>query len=105
MQVFIEKWWTSLCLEDHWYSVQAEQRNREENVAVFIDVLGLHKWQWVSSIVEDPKKMQECRLYWSDVDTLGEDQFSMDDNCPIHRSGPDKQWLHDNGIAKEFWPP
>ena len=52
-----------VCLEDHLYSVQAREHNREDNVAIFNDVLGLHKWQWVSSIVEDPKKMQECRLY------------------------------------------
>ena len=39
------------------------------------------------------------------IDTLGEDQFFTDENCPIHRSREVKQCLHDNGIAKEFWPP
>ena len=44
-------------------------------------------------------------LKMAGIDTLGEDQFFMDDNCPIYRSREVKQWLHDNGIAKVFWPP
>ena len=39
------------------------------------------------------------------IDTLGEDEFFMDDKCTIHRSREVKQWLYDNGIAEEFWPP
>ena len=39
------------------------------------------------------------------IDTLVENQFFMDDNCRIHRSREVKQWLHDDDIAKEFWPP
>ena len=60
-------------------------------------------------LLKTPKRFKSADyidlLKTAGIDTLGEDQFFMDDNCPIHRSGEVKQWLHDNGIGKEFWPP
>ena len=60
-------------------------------------------------LLKTPKRCKSADyidlLETAGTDTLGEDQFFMDDNCPIHRSKEIKQWLHYNGIVKEFWPP
>ena len=60
-------------------------------------------------LLKTPKRCKSAdyidQLKTAGIDTLGEDQFFMDDNCPIHRSREVKQWFHDNGIAEEFWPP
>ena len=60
-------------------------------------------------LLKTPKRFKSADyidlLKTAGIDTLGEDLFFMDDNCPIHRSREVKQWLHDNGFAKEFWPP
>ena len=60
-------------------------------------------------LLKTPKRCKSADyidlLKTAKIDTLGEDQFFMDDNSSIHRSREVKQWLHDIGIAKEFLPP
>ena len=59
-------------------------------------------------LLKTPKRCESADyidlLKTAGIDTLGEDHFFMNDNCPIHRPREVKQLLHDNGIAKEFWP-
>ena len=59
-------------------------------------------------LLKTPKKCKSADyidlLKTAGIDTLGGEEFFMDDNCPIDRSRKLKQWLRGNGIANKFWP-
>ncbi len=38
------------------------------------------------------------------INTLDDNQFFQDFNCPIHRCKEVNAWLEENGVAKETWP-